>query len=82
MTLTDELEGVAQVVNRWIAEKIPAETIGLLARDKKSADRLHRGLEERGVSARIVERDIPGPGKPLVLTMHRAKGMEFSRVLI
>ncbi|MGL5829433.1 MAG: 3'-5' exonuclease, partial [Angustibacter sp.] len=26
--------------------------------------------------------DIPGPGKPLVLTMHRAKGMEFSRVLI
>ncbi len=81
-TLTQELDFTAERVRGWLADQVPAETIGLLARDKKSAGQLQRGLEERGLPVRVVEREFPGTGKPLILTMHRAKGMEFSRVLI
>jgi superfamily I DNA/RNA helicase len=36
----------------------------------------------RGVAVRAVDREQPGPGKPLVMTMHRAKGMEFTKVVL
>lgn len=34
------------------------------------------------VTARSVDKKGPAPGQPLVMTMHRAKGMEFSRVVL
>jgi len=29
-----------------------------------------------------VDKKAPAPGQPLLMTMHRAKGMEFSRVIL
>jgi superfamily I DNA/RNA helicase len=58
------------------------ETIGLLVRDNQHRMQLARGLDDRGVAVRTVEQGSPRGGQPLVMTMHRAKGMEFSRVLI
>lgn len=40
------------------------------------------GLAERGLDARSVEQENVKPGKPLVMTMHRAKGLEFTHVLL
>lgn len=79
---TAELAAAAAVVRVWIKEGIAPETIGLLVRSESSGDRLVRALDERGVEARFVaDRSLPA-GRPVVMTMHRAKGMEFSRVLI
>ena len=39
-------------------------------------------LTERGVPARAVDRERPPTGKVLVMTTHRAKGMEFAKVIL
>lgn len=54
----------------------------MLTRSQDDRDRFVRGLGERGVSARALDKTVAGPGHPLVMTMHRAKGMEFSRVIL
>ena len=40
------------------------------------------GLGERGVDVRPVDREAVKPGPPVAMTMHRAKGTEFSKVLL
>ncbi|WP_434967409.1 3'-5' exonuclease [Janibacter indicus] len=40
------------------------------------------GLSERGIDVRAVDQESAKPGKPLVMTMHRAKGLEFTHVLL
>ncbi len=45
--------------------------------------KLQRALLERGVETRFVANDSPAEkGKPVIMTMHRSKGMEFKRVLL
>ena len=39
-------------------------------------------LGERGVTIRALEAGSVKPGYPVALTMHRAKGTEFTRVLL
>ena len=39
-------------------------------------------LSEQGLQVRAVDREEAGPGMPLVMTMHRAKGLEFTHVLL
>ena len=34
------------------------------------------------MTARSLDKSAATPGQPLVMTMHRAKGMEFSRVIL
>nr|WP_240896536.1 3'-5' exonuclease [Kineococcus vitellinus] len=81
-SLSEEFDQAADVVRRWSDETEAQETIGLLVRDQQTARRLSIGLDERGVPVRIVEGGVSSSAQPLVMTMHRAKGMEFSRVLI
>lgn len=81
-SLGEELDQAATIVRGWLTEDITAETIGILVRTEQAGEQLVRALEERQVPSRFVpDRSIP-VGKPVVMTMHRAKGMEFSRVLI
>ena len=58
------------------------ESIAVLTRSQDERDRFVRGLGERGVQVRAVDKSAAAPGQPLVMTMHRAKGMEFSRVIL
>lgn len=81
-SLTDELELAAERVRNWLEAGVPPETIGLLVRDQRTADQLARGLDDRGVQVRLVSRGTSVSKRPQLMTMHRAKGMEFSRVLI
>lgn len=81
--LAAELETVATKVKSWLAEEgVEPESIAVLTRSQDERDRFVRGLGERGVPARAVDKNAPTPGQPLVMTMHRAKGMEFSRVIL
>ena len=79
----DELEAVARLIKSWLDDEVVVpESIAVLTRSQDERDRFVRGLNERGVSARAVDRTAPSPGQPVVMTMHRAKGMEFSRVIL
>lgn len=81
--LSAELEEVATKVKSWLAEDgVEPESIAVLTRSQDERDRFVRGLGERGVTARAVDKNAAIPGQPLVMTMHRAKGMEFSRVVL
>jgi hypothetical protein len=78
-----ELEEVAEKVKAWLADgDVEPESIAVLTRSQDDRDRFVRGLGERGVIVRVLDRNAATPGYPLALTMHRAKGMEFSRVIL
>jgi len=80
---TAELQTVADKIKAWLNdEDVVPESIAVLTRSQEERDRFVRGLGERGVKVRAVDRSAATPGQPLVMTMHRAKGMEFSRVIL
>lgn len=81
-TLTEELDRAAALILRWVAETDAPETIAVLVREQRQRDRLVTGLAERGVTLRAVDREHIKPGQPVAMTMHRAKGTEFSKVLL
>jgi superfamily I DNA/RNA helicase len=82
-TLTEELDRAADLIRTWVAEADDApETIAVLVREQRQRDRLVSGLAERGVTIRAVDREHIKPGQPVAMTMHRAKGTEFSKVLL
>jgi superfamily I DNA/RNA helicase len=77
-----ELQKVADQIKGWLDDGVVPESIAVLTRSQDERDRFVRGLSERGVSVRAVDRSGASPGQPVVMTMHRAKGMEFSRVIL
>ena len=81
-TLTEELDRAADLIRTWVAETGAPETIAVLVREQRQRDRLVSGLAERGVTIRAVDREHVKPGQPVAMTMHRAKGTEFSKVLL
>lgn len=81
-SVTEELDRAAEVVGRWLGADVAPATIGILVRDQRTADRVARGLEDRGVKVRLVTRSASTAKDPQVMTMHRAKGTEFSCVLV
>ena len=58
------------------------KTIAVLTRDQYERSQVVSALQERGIEARAVDRGEVRPGRPLVMTMHRAKGLEFTHVVI
>jgi hypothetical protein len=81
-SLTEELNSAEQHVRGWLDAGVEPDTIGILARDQRTVDVVSRGLEDRGLVVRQVTRSAASTRHPQLMTMHRAKGMEFSRVLI
>ena len=80
---SDELDRAAKLIKTWLDEEAAVpETIAVLVRDGYQRDYVSRGLRDRGVLAREVDRSEVRPGLPVVMTMHRAKGTEFSNVLL
>lgn len=86
--LVDKLDVTAEVVRGWISEARESgrsEALAVLVRDKQQRDRVVSGLNERGIAARAVDRGGVGAGgadEPVVMTMHRAKGTEFTKVVL
>jgi len=81
-SVSAELDLVAETVRRWLTDGAAPETVAILVHDRYQRDRVVTGLAERGVAVRSVERERPPPGRPLAMTMHRAKGTEFSKVIL
>ncbi|GEP27811.1 DNA helicase UvrD [Cryobacterium levicorallinum] len=81
-SLAEELDGAATIVAGWLETGGEPESIGILVRDRGQRDRVVSGLAERGVTVRALDSGKATTGYPQALTMHRAKGMEFARVLL
>ncbi|WP_040160243.1 3'-5' exonuclease [Mobilicoccus massiliensis] len=94
-SFADELDRAAEIVTSWLpdpgadaATNLAAgraaapEDIAILVRDRYKRQNLVAALAERNLDVRSVDRDAPRPGKPLAMTMHRAKGLEFTHVLL
>lgn len=85
--LQDEIAQVTDLLRDWIDE-VTAEggdpsTIGVLTRFNKTRDTLVRALDDRGLRVVSVDRNSSyRGGAPLVMTYHRAKGMEFTHVVL
>ncbi|VEI51278.1 3'-5' exonuclease [Kocuria rosea] len=84
-SFADELDAAAETIARWQGATENA-TIGILARSKHDASRIVEGLNERGILSRTgtstAAKNAKDQGTPLVMTMHGAKGMEFSHVIL
>jgi superfamily I DNA/RNA helicase len=81
-SLADAFDRATKVVADWLTADVQPEAVGVLVRTEQTGQQVVRGMEERGINVRFVsDKSVPA-GKPVVMTMHRAKGMEFSRVLI
>ncbi|WP_446664146.1 3'-5' exonuclease [Flexivirga sp. B27] len=87
-SMSDELDGAAKLVKSWLhadGDDVPAtapDGIAILVRDKYRRQTVVSGLADRGVQVRSVDQENAKPGMPLVMTMHRAKGLEFTHVLL
>lgn len=82
-TADAQFDNVAEVLKGWLAEEdITPETVAVLARSRNQGLKLKEQLADRGVTVAVTEPGAGFVGHPLVLTMHKAKGMEFSRVLL
>lgn len=79
----EEYDLAAAKIKEWLAEDgVAPETFAVLVRDRWQQSRVVDALAERGVTLRPVGADAVKAGQPVVMTMHRAKGTEFSKVLL
>lgn len=80
----EELDAVADQVKAWVEDgEVEPEAIAVLVRSNRQASRMVSALGERSVSARSIDGQTKiGTGTPVVMTMHRAKGTEFARVVL
>ncbi len=82
-SLTEQYDTIAGLLRGWIEHGVAPESIGLLVPTRKEAESLPRALGDRDVTVAFVDRDKAGPPKtPVVMTMHRAKGMEFAKAVL
>jgi hypothetical protein len=81
--LGEELDRAAEVIKAWTADAaVEPETVAILVRDMRQRSTVVTGLSERGVTVRPVDNEKIKPGLPVAMTMHRAKGTEFTNVLL
>ena len=83
----DELSKAAELLTVWLEQDRDSgdsapESIAILVRDRYQRDAVVNGLAQHGVEVRAVDREAAGRGRPVVMTMHRAKGLEFRKVLL
>lgn len=81
-SLAEELDRVSELVRGWLDDHVEPSSIAILTRGRNERSQFVRALGERGIDARILDENPAGPGHVQVLTMHRAKGMEFAKVIL
>ena len=81
-SFSDELAAVVRHVRQWVDSGDKPETIGVLVRDRYHRDRVVEALKAEGVAAQAMERGRLRSGRVPVMTMHRSKGTEFTKVVL
>lgn len=78
----EQLDLIAADIARWEEEGVRAETIAILAASNNAAKKVQQGLAQRDISVALITQPRVTGGQPVAMTMHTAKGMEFSRVVL
>jgi superfamily I DNA/RNA helicase len=79
----EQLDIIGSTIARWVDDEgVRPETIAILAASNNAAKRAQEGLSQRGVSVALLTAPRVTGGQPVAMTMHTAKGMEFSRVVL
>ena len=79
----EEMRFVAATVKGWLDAGVAPSSIGVLARRSQEQDRARLALQDAGVAVELLQRDGPGNNQAIkIASMHRAKGTEFSRVIV
>lgn len=80
-----EEEGIAAEVNKWVEEGISLSDVAVFAFDQKAVGEIADSLSSEGISSVVVtsKSDEDKLGQAVrVMTMHRAKGLEFRAVIL
>jgi hypothetical protein len=82
--VVEEFDAIAARIKGWLEpEDVEPESLAVLVRDQRQAARMVTALAERGVVAKTIDgKSKIGSGYPVILTMHRAKGTEFAKVVL
>lgn len=81
----DENQGIVDIVKRWNGEGVRAADIAVFAYEKRHVEDIAQALTEKGVDNAIVgpdSREEKLGDLVRVMTMHRAKGLEFRGVIL
>lgn len=78
----DQTARLSSLVQTWLDQGVRPETIAVLTRSNKIAEAARDSLGRDGIPADHLKSNTIKSGRPQVLTMHTAKGMEFSRVVL
>ncbi len=81
-TDVEQLNWVSSTISRWLAEGVEPASIAVLTHSKDRAGAVKALLSDDGISAEQVQSAQSGGDRVLTMTMHTAKGMEFSRVIL
>lgn len=77
------LDRIAEQVRDWTSEgELAPESIAILGSRNDDLVTISEGLGQRGVETTVLKSVDSTSDKPVVLTMHTAKGMEFSKVVL
>jgi len=79
-TAAGQLSAVAAKISHWLDDDVPAASIAVLTATR--ASQLQEKLVGAGIAAAEPKGDVLPANKVVVLTMHKAKGLEFSRVVL
>lgn len=76
----EQTDAVARTIAEWKSSGV-GDSIAILGRTTLSLKRLQRQLDDRGITTAPYG-EAAKPGIPQLVTMHSAKGLEFSRVVL
>lgn len=76
----EQIANIAAVIDGWIADGVPASSIAVLTATQSA--KLQEKLAAAGVPAAEPKGDDLPTNKVVVLTMYKAKGLEFGRVVL
>lgn len=78
----DQISHIAALLNSWCEEGVDPATIAVLARTNDRAAFVRDALNAHGLALDHIKTAQSSGDRPVTLTMHTAKGMEFSRVIL
>ena len=81
--IAEEMRFVVATIKDWVGRRVSPATIAVLTRRTSEQERARLALQDASIPVELLQRDWPGNPKAVkIASMHRAKGTEFSRVIV
>ncbi len=81
-TKSEEYEALAKLLRQWESELDNYGEIGILVRTNSLGQNVVAAMRDRNINVTLIDRNINVSSSPNVMTMFRAKGMEFKKVIL